>query len=967
MSGQVNVLTWHNDNARTGQNLQETVLTPANVNSATFGRLAVLNVDGKVDAQPLYVAGVAIPNQGVHNVLYVATEHGSLYAFDADTFAQLRQVSLIGANETPSDDHGCSQVTPEIGITATPAIDLQVGATGMIYAIAQSKDTNQHYHHRLHALDLPTLTEQLGGPVEIRASYPGSGAENTFNPAVHTGRPGLLISNGVVYTSWGSHCDAGSYAGWVLSYNAATLAQVGVLNLVPNGNDGGIWGAGSGPASDANGNVYLLTGNGTFEPTLDPSGFPSKSDFGNAFVKISTAGALAAVDYFTMLNTVSESAGDVDLGSGGLMLLPPMDNGQGTGTLVSLVVGAGKDKNIYVLDQSNLGRFNPGTDSIYQLMSNALPGGAWSSPAWFNGQLYYGGVGDNLRAFAFMGGRFLLASHSSNTFPYPGTTPSISANGMSNGIVWTVENQNTAVLHAYDATNVGTELYNSNQAAGGRDHFGSGNKFIVPTIANGKVYVGTTNGVGVFGLLAGNTAAPPSIHIDSPAPGSTVSGVATVAGWAIDNTSLVGTAISSVQVLVDGVLVGSATYGGNRPDVCSAYPGRVGCPTVGFNYSLNLSTLSAGQHTIAVSATDSDGTPDVGTATVTITVANRPPSVYIDSPSSGMVVSGMVPVSGWALDNSMATGTAINNVQVKVDGVAVGTATYGASRPDVCSAYPGRPGCPNVGFTFALNTAALSPGAHLLTVAATDSDTSPDTASWSVTIQVAAPPSVHIDAPAIGSTISGTVTVAGWAIDNVSTVGTAIGAVQVKADGVVVGTASYGANRPDVCAVYSGRPGCPNVGYSYALNTGSLTPGTHTITVAATDTDGIPDVGSTTITVTVSVPPPSVHIDSPANGATVSGIMTIAGWAIDNVMAVGTAISTVHISLDGAVLDTATYGVSRPDVCAVYPGRLGCPNVGYTYQLNTSGLRPGPHTLTVTATDTDGSPDTGAATITIII
>jgi uncharacterized protein (TIGR03437 family) len=506
LSGQVSVLTWHNDNARTGQNLQETILAPANISSTTFGRLATLNVDGKVDAQPLVVAGVAIPNQGVHNVLYVATEHGSLYAFDADSFAQLLKVSLLGANETSSDDHGCSQVTPEIGITSTPVIDLQIGAHGTIYAIAQSKDAAAHYHHRLHALDLATLTEQLGGPIEIQATFAGNGVENTFVPAVHTERPGLLISKGVVYTSWGSHCDAGSYAGWVLSYNESTLAQIGVLNLVPNGNDGGIWAAGSGPAADAAGNVFLLTGNGTFDTTLTSSGFPSKNDFGNSFVKISTTVAPSVADYFSMLNTVSESGGDVDLGSGGLILLPPLDNGRGTGTQVSLVVGAGKDKNIYVLDQTNLGKFSPTMDSIYQMMSNVLPGGTWSSPAWFNGNLYYGGVGDNLKAFAFKNGSFALASKSATAFLFPGTTPSVSANGTANGIVWAVENQDTAVLHAYDATNVATELYNSTQAAGGRDNFGSGNKFIVPTIANGKVYVGTTSGVGVFGLLAGSLA-----------------------------------------------------------------------------------------------------------------------------------------------------------------------------------------------------------------------------------------------------------------------------------------------------------------------------------------------------------------------------------------------------------------------------------------------------------------------------
>jgi len=499
LSGQVSVLTWHNDNARTGQNLQEMLLTPGSVNPKAFGKLAVLTVDGKVDAQPLYVPGVSIPGQGVHNVLYVATEHGSLYGFDADTFALLHQVSLIPAGETPSDDHGCSQVTPEIGITATPAIDLRAGPSGTIFAVAMSKDGGGHYHQRLHALDLSTLSEETGSPVEVQATSQGNGAENTFNPTVHVERPGLLIANGLVYTTWGSHCDNGSYAGWVISYNEANLAQAGVLNLIPNGNDGGIWSAGAGPAADASGNVYLLTGNGTFDTALTSAGFPGKNDYGNAFVKLSTSGRLAVADYFTMRNTVSESDGDVDLGSGGLMLLPPLDNGQGTP--VSLIVGAGKDRNIYVLDQANLGKFNPGTDAIYQLLSGALPGGAWSSPAWFNGKLYYGDVGDNLKAFAFSNGRFSLESQSAHTFPYPGTTPSISADGTANGIVWAVEDAGTAVLHAYDARDLAVELYNSNEAPNGRDHFGAGNKFIVPTIANGKVYVGTTTGVGVFGLL----------------------------------------------------------------------------------------------------------------------------------------------------------------------------------------------------------------------------------------------------------------------------------------------------------------------------------------------------------------------------------------------------------------------------------------------------------------------------------
>jgi uncharacterized protein (TIGR03437 family) len=570
LSAQPAVLTWHNDNARTGQNLQETILTPATVNAAVFGRLATISVDGKVDAQPLYVASLTIPGQGLHNVLYIATEHDSVYAFDADTFSQLLHVSLAGAGETPSDDRGCSQVTPEIGITATPAIDLKAGPHGTMYVIAMSKTTAGEYHHRLHALDLTTLGEQFSGPVEIEATFPGAGIENTFIPAQHVERPGLLILNGAVYTSWGSHCDAEPYAGWVLSYDEMTLAQTGVLNLEPNGQEGGIWAAGSGPAADANGNIYLLTGNGTFDAALNSSNFPARGDFGNAFVKIATSGPPSVTDYFTMTNTVAESAGDVDLGSGGLLLLPPLSDAQGQA--VSLAAGAGKDGNIYIVNQNGMGKFDPGMDSIYQLISKALPGGAWSSPAWFNGTLYYAGVGDSLKAFKFSSGSFSLASHSSNTFTYPGATPSISANGTLNGIVWTADNQNPAILHAYDATDVSVELYNSNQATSQRDQFGAGNKFIVPTIANGKVYVGTTSGVGVFGLLA-PAGAPPLL-----------SGVVNAAS---------GSA-AAPQVVVPGGYI--SIYGSNMASNGNPFASSVPLPTM-----LNGAQVTIGGETLALS------------------------------------------------------------------------------------------------------------------------------------------------------------------------------------------------------------------------------------------------------------------------------------------------------------------------------------------------------------------------------
>jgi hypothetical protein len=501
---QTSVLAWHNDNARTGQNLRETALTPANVNASAFGRLFTIVVDGKVDAQPLYVPGLTIRNQGTHNVLFVVTEHDSVYAFDADTGTQLWRVSLLLAGESPSDDRGCGQVSPEIGITSTPVIDPQMGPNGTIYVVAMSQNGST-YHQRLHALDLTTLNEQFGGPVEVQATYPGTGDGSvggvlTFDQKQYKERAGLLIVNGVVYTSWASHCDIVPYTAWVIGYNEANLSRVSVLNLTPNGSDGSVWESGAGPAADASGNIYLLMANGTFDTALTSGGYPNKADYGNAFVKIA-AGGNSVADYFTMSNTVQESNVDEDLGSGGAMLLPPLSDALGRPQ--DLAVGAGKDRNIYVVNRTNMGKFNPNANAIYQELPAAV-GQVFSSPAWFNGTLYYGGVDDHLKAFGFSNGVFGTnpTSQTTNSFGYPGTTPSISANGTTNGIVWAAENGNTAVLHAYDAGDLSKELYNSNQAANARDDFGAGNKFIVPTVVNGKVYVGTTTGVGVFGLLS---------------------------------------------------------------------------------------------------------------------------------------------------------------------------------------------------------------------------------------------------------------------------------------------------------------------------------------------------------------------------------------------------------------------------------------------------------------------------------
>jgi hypothetical protein len=518
-SGPLNILTYHDDNARDGENPKETILKPANVNPEQFGKIGFLAVQGLVDAEPLYVSQLQI-HGATRNVVFVVTEHDLAYAFDADTFQKLWQVSLLGPDETTSDNRGCGQVTPEIGVTSTPVIDLRQGSHGAIYVVAMSKDSSGKYYQRFHALDLVTGAEMNGGPQTIEATFPGSALPNSngqvdFDAKQYKERASLLLLNGVVYTSWASHCDFDPYTGWVIGYDSATLKRTSVLNIEPNGSEGAFWMSGAGPAADESGRIYLLAGNGSFETTLNEQGFPEKGDFGNAFLKLGLSnGNLFVADYFDMHNTVDESRKDLDLGSGGALVLPDMTDG--AGKVRHLAVGAGKDDIIYLVDRDSMGKFNPDNDNaIYQEIpstgtDNSIglggSGGVYSMPAYFKGKLYYGAVDDSIRAFGFDHARIVTpaASKTAITFGYPGATPSISSDGVQDAIVWAVENSTPAVLHAYDANDLSHEIYNSNRERR-RDEI-TGNKFITPMIANGKVYVGTPNGVAVFGLLAN---APP--------------------------------------------------------------------------------------------------------------------------------------------------------------------------------------------------------------------------------------------------------------------------------------------------------------------------------------------------------------------------------------------------------------------------------------------------------------------------
>jgi hypothetical protein len=498
------VATYKYDVMRTGQNLTESALTPSNVTSATFGKLRNLMVDGLVDAQPLYLSRLTVAG-AAHNIVFVATEHDSVYAFDADTGTMLWQVSLISGGETTSDDRGCGQVTPEIGITSTPVIDRNAGTHGTIFVVAMTKDTSSHYHQRLHALDITTGHEMTGSPTEIAAIF----GATTFAPGQYKERAALLLNNGTIYTTWASHCDDGPYGGWIIALSESTLAITSVLNVAMDASGSGyarqgpsIWMSGGGPAADLAGDVYVLTANGRFETTLNAGGFPNDGDYGNSFVKISSSGGtLAVTDYFTMSGEAAESTNDADLGSGGVMLLPDMTDANGT--VRHLAVGAGKDGNIYVVNRDNMGKFTSVGNNIWQELDAVLGAGVWATPAYFNSNIYYGPQGGTLKAFSVTNAQ-LSSSRTSQTsthFAYPGTFPVVSANGTANAIVWAYENTSPAVLHAYAATNLATELYNSNQASNGRDHFGAGNKYIAPVVADGKVFVATTNSVAVFGLL----------------------------------------------------------------------------------------------------------------------------------------------------------------------------------------------------------------------------------------------------------------------------------------------------------------------------------------------------------------------------------------------------------------------------------------------------------------------------------
>ena len=553
------VFTYHNDLARDGANTQEYALTSTTVTTATFGKLFSCPVDGAVYTQPLWIPSVNIGG-GTHNVIFVATQHDTAFLFDADTSPCVTywNVNLLdtlhggsaGENPVVWDEVGnCyGDIYPEVGVTGTPVID---PATDTIYLVAQSEvggaggggcsGYSGTFYHRLHALSLATGSEAFNAPVTIAASVPGigdgsSGGTLSFNSQLHHNRSGLALSNGVVYVAFSAHEDATPYHGWLMGYSASDVQQqTAVFNTTPNGvggvnggADGGIWGGGGAPAVDANGDIYVSTGNGIYDET----NLPPSNDYGDSDLRLHPTSVvtpnglnLSVAGWFTPDDQLSLEQSDGDLGSGAGILLPDQTT---SGLPTHLLVQVGKEGIVYLIDRDNMGQYTATNGQIVQSFPGA--GGLWGTPAFWQNSLYYAGAGSPMTMFNFdpSTGQFNLtpSSHSSNSFNFPTATPSISSQGGSNGIVWATDASlygyasgnaaggincyvapppaactGPAILHAYSATNLATEYWNSTQAPGNRDQAGNAVKFVPPTVANGKVYVSTRTEIDVYGLL----------------------------------------------------------------------------------------------------------------------------------------------------------------------------------------------------------------------------------------------------------------------------------------------------------------------------------------------------------------------------------------------------------------------------------------------------------------------------------
>jgi len=717
---QVNVTTWHNDLSRTGVNAQETILTTENVNTTDFGKLFALPVDGQVYAQPLFLSGVPIGG-GTHNVLYVATEHDSVYSIDADSGTIYAKVSLIpsgGTTVNSLSDLNCGDLEPEVGITGTPVID---PASNTLYVVAKSKVNGSVVQH-LHALSTLTLGENFGSPVEIQASVPGAapdgnGTSVSFNPMMGNQRPGLALENGHVLIAWGSHCDNKPYHGWLMSYNASTLGQEAVWNASPNGKlnatdtDGigaaAIWMSGAAPAVDANGNIFVATGNGHWNGT---------SDYGDSVVKLGPPGngTFPVLDYFTPFD--QGGGGDSDVGSGGVVLLPTTSSG------AQLLAQQGKKGTIFLLNRNNLGKncvnLSPACSNsdpqIVQEIVGATPG-VWNSPLYWNGHLYWNATQDTngqnnfAYSWSFNAGNSGLISTSPTSHSAQGygetSAASISSNGATNGILWLMAND--GALWAYDATNLNSVLWTSKS---NRDSAGSATKFASPTIVNGKVYIGNLNSVVAYGQLNA-TATTPTF---SPGPG-TYTGAQSV----------------TISDTTPGATLFYTTNGTTPTTASIKYTGPVTVSSsetlqaIAVANGLNSSAVGSAAYTISSSGSVATATPTftptagtyTGTQSVTIADATAGATIYFTTngttpTTASAVYTGPISVSASEMLEAMAVASGH-------PASSVAAATYTINAGGTGGGTPPAVNDPN-GFTSAtgftlLGSATLTGGALQLT------------------------------------------------------------------------------------------------------------------------------------------------------------------------------------------------------------------------------------------------------------
>jgi hypothetical protein len=671
--GFTGTLLYRNDNFRTGQNLAESVLTPSTVAVPKFGLQFTDAVDGYIYAQPLYAPAVEIAGDGTHNVVYVATENDSVYAFDADQAGPaLWHTSFIdpagGITPVPSSDVGCGDLVPQIGITATPVID---PATGTLYVTSKVKIVNSgatSYQQQLHALDITTGLERAHSPVTITATVTGTGAaasggKISFDPLRHMDRPALTLANGVVYLSFASHCDVGPYHGWILGYDETTLAQIVVYNTTRNGSQGGIWQSGCGPGVDTNGDLIVITGNGTFETTTP------RTDYGDSYLRLTPAiGTLSVTDFFTPSNELALNAGDLDLGSGGNLMLPDQP-----GPNPHLMVSAGKQGTLYLVNRDDMGGFNSVSDQVVQELPSEV-GGLWSTPAYWHGtvpsvglqnMIYTIGASDKPKMFVVSDGLIQTppaSVASSFTFGFPGASPVISANGTSGGILWAINSaayssDGPAILYAFDATKLTTELYNSTQS--GSDDPGPAVKFAVPTVANGSVYMGTQTQLAVFGLFPTATV--------TPTPTATVTATPTV--------TVTPTATVTPTPTATATVTPTATITATPTATATATPTITATPTA---TATATPTITATPTATATATPTITATP-TATATATPTITATPTATETATPTITPTPTATATATATTTPTPTATATATPTITATPTVTATATATITAT------------------------------------------------------------------------------------------------------------------------------------------------------------------------------------------------------------------------------------------------------------------------------------------------